>query len=239
MQRPRNSLRDLVHLDLCGNYKIRSSCYLPLFFLNDSSTVAMAIDRGGIFHREFPPLKAWLKSNREQSSCGSWKTWIEYETSKRVLYSMFIMSSLLTIIYDIAPCISTAQVLGLELPSDDALLEARDERKWLALKIFNISQPPRLKLKDLLTPLISGQGNLWMDQLKEPSGLSNFSITTITHAVNVHVHVWNLRQCTPCSPQNFTRNDNNLKDEMQAFCMNQAETLLARCRQLLETVCQR
>lgn len=201
-------------------------------FLNDSSTAAMAIERVGIFHREFPPLKAWLESNIEQSSSGSWKTWIEYETSKRVLYSMFIMSSLLTIIYDIAPCISTSQVLGLELSSDDALWEAPDERKWLALKSANISQLPRLKLKDLFTPLISGQGNLQMDELKEPSGLSNFSITTITHAVNVHV--WNLRQCTPCSPQNFTRNDNNPEDEMQAFCINQAETSLARCRQLLE-----
>ncbi|KLJ09118.1 hypothetical protein EMPG_15457 [Blastomyces silverae] len=200
--------------------------------LGDASTASMAIERIGIFHKEFPPLKAWLVSNREQRSSGSWKAWIEYETSKRLLFSMFIMSSLLTTIYDIAPCISTAQVLGLELPSADALWEAPDERQWFALQNSTTAQLPRLELKDVITPLTGSRGIHGMDELHRALGLSNFAITAATHAANIYV--WNLRQCIPRSPQSFSGNVNNIiEDELHTICTKQAETSIARCCQLL------
>ncbi|EGE81100.2 hypothetical protein BDDG_04041 [Blastomyces dermatitidis ATCC 18188] len=97
-------------------------------------------------------LRTQALNASERRSGKSWKAWIEYETSKHLLFSMFIMSSLLTTIYDIAPCISTAQVLGLELPSADALWEAPDERQWLDLQNSTTAQLPRLELKDVITP---------------------------------------------------------------------------------------
>ncbi|OAX78317.1 hypothetical protein ACJ72_07378 [Emergomyces africanus] len=200
-------------------------------FLGDVNTAVMAVERVGIFHREFSPLKTWLESNREQSGRGSWKTWIEYETSTRLFYSMFIMSSLLTTVYDVAPCMSTAQIVGLELPSADALWEAPDAGEWLDLQRANMSQLPRWKFEDLLTPLISGQGARGIGEVKEASALSNFGITAVTHALNMYV--WNLKQCTTFSPQNFTGNDNNAEVEVDAFAIKQAENSISGCSQLL------
>ncbi|PGH03499.1 hypothetical protein GX51_04074 [Blastomyces parvus] len=200
--------------------------------LGDASTASMAIERIGIFHREFPPLKAWLVNNREQNSGGSWKPWVEYETTKRLLFSMFIMSSLLTTAYDIAPCMSTAQVLGLELPCADALWEALDERQWFDLQNPTTSQLPRLELQDVINPLTSGQRTQGMDKLQSALDLSNFAITAVAHALNIYV--WNLKQCIPCSPPSFSGNaDNIIEGELRAICTQQAETSIARCCQLL------
>ncbi|KAK2808716.1 hypothetical protein FQN50_004387 [Emmonsiellopsis sp. PD_5] len=195
-------------------------------FLGGPNEAPAAIERVGTIHREFIQHKARLSTNLRHEAEYSWATWIDYESSKRLLCSMFITSSLLTTVYDIAPCISMSQLLELEIPVQGFLWEAPDEKTWFEL--MRCHDPlPESKFNDILSPLIYGQETSAI--YGYATRLSNFAATVIAHAVSMHL--WNIKQCTPSSLN--IANEPHTKDQLQRFCYTQTDALLSRCCQFL------
>ncbi|KAK2731417.1 hypothetical protein FQN55_004696 [Onygenales sp. PD_40] len=199
-------------------------------FLGDPNEAAAAIERIGTIHREFIQHKARLSSKIRHEAESSWATWIDYESSKRLLCAMFVISSLLTTVYDIAPCISMSQLLELEIPDQEFLWDVPDERTWSEL--MRCHEPLRgSKFNDILSPLIYGQETHAMDGYA--TRLSNFAATVIAHAVTMHV--WNIKQCSPSSLN--IANEPHTKYQLQGFSYTQTEALLSRSCQFLTRHC--
>lgn len=66
---------------------------------------------------------------REIDLHGQWLSWKMEETRKRTLFSIFILSSLLTTAYNQTPTIMNSEIL-LDLPCDEALWAAETAQEW-------------------------------------------------------------------------------------------------------------
>lgn len=139
---------------------------------------------------------------------------------------MFIMSSLLTITYDMSPGFSVAQDLDVDMPDEERLWEAPTAQQWQEI-IRNRGPRVLITVRDGMNHLIFGKENPVLGD--DPMNWSALATTVILHAVNIHL--WTVMQFT----QSFTtfaideQNDSNLRT-----CLtSQVETGLARCYNLL------
>ncbi|KAL2010978.1 hypothetical protein VTN00DRAFT_3696 [Thermoascus crustaceus] len=63
-------------------------------FGGDSAAVSTALEDIGFFHREYSLRRASLSPNAIGHECSTWAEWIDRESSQRLLYGIFIVSSL-------------------------------------------------------------------------------------------------------------------------------------------------
>lgn len=191
-------------------------------FGGDLDAVDWALENVGFIQREFSSRKAALlvTSNPESNS---WSGWISRESSKRLLFGMFVISSLLTLTYNISPCISTTEELKIELPADEHVWIATDEDEWK--RAMAARQPPNTDVYTALTKVLFGKDF----DLDSESQWSAYSVTVLMHAVNVHM--WHITQST----QSFMSFSADAKEEeqMKALCTSQTEAALSRCYMIL------
>ena len=177
----------------------------------------------------------------------TWEQWVSRETSKRfvllhfsyhettcgadfatarLLYGIFIMSSLMTVTYGTAPAFSVTQDLDIEILDEECLWEASTSQQWETLKK---SQPPRsnMTVRDAMTHLIYGKEE--PAAATHPTKWTAFATTMVFHAVNVNM--WNVMQCTQ-SFTTFAVDEQNSK-VLKIALVSQVETSLARCYALL------
>lgn len=191
-------LRDLANKALSKTFHERSDqnsavprplwevqCKLLLIigaaFGDDSAAVSAAIEDGGFFHREYSLRRASLSPNAAGHECSTWTEWIDRELSKRLLYGIFIVSSLLTIAYNLSPCFSTTHDLDLEMPEEELLWTASNEEQWQEAMVSR-TLVTRLKMNQALTQLIFGKEFDLGRETRWPA----FATTILMHAVNIH-----------------------------------------------------
>lgn len=180
----------------------------------------------------------------------SWKAWVERETSKRlvmasmrrtifnlsleakgicrILYGIFVLSSLITVTFSFPPGIALAQDLDLELPDDERMWEAASEQQWRQLMGTHTSHSLP-GINDALAHLVFGK--VLDPSVDDQSRWSAFSTIIVMHAVNNHM--WHLMQCT----HSFTlfAVDPKIDEVLRSLTTAQTETALARCHSLLTT----
>ena len=144
----------------------------------------------------------------------------------RLLYGIFIMCSLMTVTYDVAPVFSVTQDLDVEILDEECLWEAGTSQQWDA---FRTSRAPRAKttVRDAMTHLIFGKEQ--EITTAQPTKWTAFATTMVFHAVIVNM--WSVMQCT----QSFTAfavDEQNNKLLKAAFT-SQIETALSRCYALV------
>lgn len=186
--------------------------------------VGWALENLGFFHREFSLRRASLSSASGSHGPETWGDWIERESSKRLLFGMFIISSLLTIAYNVSPCMSTTDDLKIEMPEEERVWTAADEQHWkeaMATRTSSIGT----EINQALTQLLFGKEFNPGSEAQWPA----FATTILMHAVNVHM--WHVTQCTQ-SFMNFAV-DPKVEEQMKALCTTQTEESLARCHQVL------
>ncbi|OKL57801.1 hypothetical protein UA08_07262 [Talaromyces atroroseus] len=187
-------------------------------FGGDCIAVNWALENVGFFHREFTSRSAALSATRD-TKLTSWTAWIERESSKRLLFGMFIISSLLTLTYNISPCLSTTEDLKIEMPAEESAWIAADEHCWkkeMATKV-----PPSMDVYQALTRVLFGKDFNTDTESQWPA----FAVTILMHAV--HVHMWHVTQSTQ-SFINFSANV-KIEEQMKSLCTSQTEEVLERC----------
>jgi hypothetical protein len=191
-------------------------------FGGNGAAVAWALENIGFFHREFAWRRSALSASRETAP-ENWATWIEQESTKRLLFGIFITSSLLTAAYNVSPGISTTEDLKVEMPEPETIWMAADEEHWKEAMALRVNRP--LDVNQALTALLFGKD---FDPDLEHQW-SPFSATILMHAVNVHM--WHVMQSTQ-SFMNFSI-DTKAEEQMKALCTSQTEESLSRCHRVL------
>jgi len=109
-------------------------------------------------------------------------------TSIRLLCSIFILNSLVCVTFKTTPRFNIFPDAEIEMPGEECLWNAETEDEWQTLMM---TTPPfsRMSLIDAVSQVAFGQGDHG-----DATKWSDFTITTVMHAVNVHL--WHQRQCT-------------------------------------------
>lgn len=187
-------------------------------FAGDCTAAKWALENVGFLHQEFSSRREVLVAS-EDIKAESWTVWIEEESSKRLLLAMFIISSLLTLTYNVPPCMSTNEDMKIEMPAEEHAWMAADEGVWK--KAMAAKVPPKVDLHLALTRVLFGKGFDADTESQWPA----FAITALMHGVNVHM--WHITQSTQ-SFMNFSA-DAKAEEQMKALCTSQTEEALTRC----------
>ncbi|EEA28750.1 hypothetical protein TMatcc_002898 [Talaromyces marneffei ATCC 18224] len=191
-------------------------------FGGDLDAVNWALENAGFIQREFSSRKATLLATSDPED-NDWSVWISRESSKRLLFGMFIISSLLALTYNIPPCISTTEELKIGMPADEHTWSATDEDEWK--RAMTAKESPNIDLYTALTKVLFGKDF----DLDSEIQWSAFAVTVLMHAVNIHM--WHITQST----QSFMSFSADAKEEeqMKALCTSQTEAVLSRCYMIL------
>jgi hypothetical protein len=146
----------------------------------------------------------------------------------RLLYGIFIMSSMASLAYDIPPMFSITQDLDIELLDEEKLWEAANRGEWIALQEQR-TYSPDVTVRNAFTHLVLGKEHRSSHATTSPMKWTAFTTSMIMHAVNVYM--WNLMQCTQ-SFGAFAVEDSTALG-LKTAMVSQTEATLARCYALL------
>ena len=191
-------------------------------FGGDGAGVRWAMGKLGVFRQEFAIRQIFLSAPHSSSD---WPSWIERESTKRLLLGMYVVSSLLNLAYDLPPCMSTMDDLRIEMPASERVWMAPDAARWqqeMASDVdfhgFDIGQAlTRLLYDKHFDPAC---GTRW----------STFAVVVLIHALNVHL--WHVSQSTQAF-ENFAI-DPKMAEQMKNLCITQTEESFKRCYRILE-----
>lgn len=144
----------------------------------------------------------------------------------RILYGIFIMSSLVTVTYDMSPGFSVTQDIDMEMPDEEQLWEATSAEQWEGLVKSQNRQHP-ITVRDALKHLLFAKELSTSDP--NLMNWTAFATTVVLHAVIVHM--WHIMQFT----QSFTAFAINKEDDtdLKARLGFQVEMALGRCYSLV------
>jgi hypothetical protein len=109
-------------------------------------------------------------------------------TAIRLLCGIFVLNSLVSVTFKTTPRFNIFPDAEIDMPDEENLWNAETENDWQTLRITSPSVG-RVSLVDAVNKVAFGQGDH-----TDISRWSDFTITTVIHAVNVHL--WHIRQCT-------------------------------------------
>jgi hypothetical protein len=111
----------------------------------------------------------------------------------RLLYGVFIMSSMASLAYDIPPMFSITQDLDIELLDEEKLWEATNREDWNIMRMKG-EHGPNITVRNAFTHLVLGKEHCSSTATATPMRWTAFSTSMIMHAVNIYM--WNLMQCS-------------------------------------------
>ncbi|KFY65397.1 hypothetical protein V496_02589 [Pseudogymnoascus sp. VKM F-4515 (FW-2607)] len=205
---------------------VQCKLLLSLFAVFGEDASGIALTKLGFWMTEYRTRRAALSPSLSNIESLSWDSWSLREASKRILYGTFIMSSLMTVTYDVAPGFSVMKDIDLEMPDEEQLWEATSAQQWEELVKPRTRQVP-ITVRDAMTHVIFAKELSTAGP--DVMNWGAFARTVILHAVNIHM--WHIMQFT----QSFTAFSINKKDDtdLRARLGSQVEMSLGRCYNLL------
>ncbi|KAH7000792.1 hypothetical protein EDB80DRAFT_582883 [Ilyonectria destructans] len=156
--------------------------------LGGDHNVAVAVfNELGLFTKDYRLRRDYLRRSRSPRR-HTWEEWIERESMKRLLCSMFMKSNLLLILYDVVPGFDTSQDLDIEALEEERLWNAPTAATWEAMRKTVI--PCTKTIRDIIADMLSEFPD--EDEVSEPYCVSGFTALVAVHAINVHN--WHLSQ---------------------------------------------
>lgn len=138
---------------------------------------------------------------------------------------MFICSSLLVLVYDIAPGVGITQDLEFELLEEEKLWNAANAEDWRALRESASPSPPRT-IRSVMGDMLAGKTNDNIDgSLYYVSG---FTTLLIIHGLNLYA--WNLSQFSHVYISPFS----DLSGVASNTLLTNALLTFARCSEVLQ-----
>lgn len=185
--------------------------------------VRWAMEKLGFFRQEFASRRTSLLGAPRDIS--DWSTWIERESTKRLLLGMYVVSSLLNLSYDLPPCISMMDDLQIEMPASERIWVAPDAVRWQQEMASN-ADFHGLDVSQALTRLLYDNSFDPARDARWPA----FAVLVLMHALNVRL--WHVSQSTQ-SFENFAI-DPKMAEQMKDLCIRQTEEAFKRCYRILE-----
>jgi len=148
--------------------------------------------------------------------------------ASRLLYGIFIMSSMASLAYDIPPMFSITQDLDIELLDEEKLWEAPKRTEWASLQEQR-THSTMTSVRTAFAHLVLGKEHRSSHTATSPLKWTAFSTSMIMHAVNIYM--WHLMQSTQ-SFGAFAVEDNTAL-ALKTAMISQTEATLARCYALL------
>ncbi|KAL1887401.1 hypothetical protein Sste5346_010242 [Sporothrix stenoceras] len=136
----------------------------------------------GLIAKEYRLRRDYLRRSR-LLRLYTWEEWIERESIKRLLCSIFIESNLLLILYDYVPGFDTSQDLDIEVLEQECLWNAPSAASWETIRQTVI--PCVKSIRDVVADMLSGSPDGGND-VPEPYYVSAFTTLVAVHAINVH-----------------------------------------------------
>ncbi|KAH0280824.1 hypothetical protein KCU91_g728, partial [Aureobasidium melanogenum] len=198
------------------------------FSIFSGGMTQQGISASGFWSTQYRSCRVLLASTPYDSANATWEQWILRETSKRLLYGIFLMSSMASLAYDLPPMFSVTQDLDIELLDEEKLWEASDSHEWDRLRQERDHQS-KITLRHAFTHLVLGKEHLLSAAATSPLRWTAFSTSIIMHAVNIYM--WNLMQCTQSFGAFAVGDATN--SALKAAMVSQTEAALARCYALL------
>ncbi|CAK7237184.1 hypothetical protein SEUCBS140593_009872 [Sporothrix eucalyptigena] len=176
----------------------------------------------GLIAREYRLRRDYLRHSRLLRH-HTWGEWIERESIKRLLCSIFIESNLFLILYDYVPGFDTSQDLDIEVLEEERLWSAPTAASWEAARQTVI--PCTRRIRDVVADMLAGAPG-GGDDAPEPYYVSAFTTLVAVHAVNVHN--WHVSQVSQTLARG-TRTPGCTPDAMLQHSLD----ALARCHEVL------
>lgn len=203
---------------------------LTIFALFSGDLNEEAMSKLGYWTMEYRQRRTALLASKDGRGKLNWEEWSTREASKRIVLTIYIMSSLMTITYGMPPICSVTQDIEIEMPEHENLWEAATAEQWQELMYQN-ADVPSLTVRSAMRQLFFGN-KVTGGQIHQAKW-SAFATSVVMHAVNIHM--WNVTQCT----QSFDAFavDGNSSTQLRQPMIAQIEAGLGRCNTLLTKNC--
>ncbi|VUC37789.1 unnamed protein product [Clonostachys rosea] len=199
-------------------------------FSGEEDIVSTAMVDYGFFTLVYRSTRRGLDQKAPRSTDMPWKEWAFWESWKRVLGAIFIISTLSVVMFDVNPSFNTVHDLDFDTLDDERLWNAVSEAEWRGLRTLP-RENDRRSIRDVVTGLVSGDAT---EPCQEPYHIS--ALTTLIVIYGIVVYIW---QATTVAEtfeplgQSPTAQPNALASAL----LHTASQALARCHELLSQAC--
>jgi len=161
----------------------------------------------------------------------TWQSWIEFESSKRLLGGLFVLSIVGMVIFDVAPGFDVTQDLEFEEFHDEALWKAATAGEWRELHAS--SRRPggesHRSIREIVLHVISESGTTDAGGGGAPTNrASAFSELVVAHAIVLHMH-----QLLGVAQSFCRRGSETYLDSFSSSLLSVGLKSLARCQEML------
>ncbi|KAJ9149311.1 Zinc finger C2H2-type protein [Pleurostoma richardsiae] len=126
-----------------------------------------------------------LSAPPDRDRIPSWKEWISFETEKRVLCGIYILSSLNSATYGTPPSFTQLRDLDFEVPAHEVLWEAETKEEWERL-MSERSPGKSPSISAVLREILPEKSRELPQQIFAHIG--SFAAIVIMHGFRVHMH---------------------------------------------------
>lgn len=189
-------------------------------FSGMTSVVLRTVENLGIFSIDYRLRKAVLRQIGREGL--GWEEWIYRESSKRLLFGMYVVSNLISTTFGVMPGFSHTDDLDFEDLDEERFWNATSADEWSSLR--QIAPPGhRSTVRDILGRMMSDE-----QAATKPPEVSVLTMLLLTHALNIHTE--GIRQAIELSPPSL----HNTILQPTATALSVCEDILAAARQRKE-----
>ncbi|KAL2670516.1 hypothetical protein Neosp_014304 [[Neocosmospora] mangrovei] len=196
----------------------------------DKNLVSSTMDSNGFYTVVFNRVRASLAVDKPSVARMTWHEWIEYESWKRLLGALFIISTLTMVLFDVNPGFNATQDLEFETFEDEDSWSAESSNKWRELWANRLKQQQsrpisRRTMRQVLTNLMCPSKS---PSDVEPPRISTFSALVLMHAVVLHM--WQRSQAFQALEDSSIG-----QDHLRLSLLESTLKSLARCESFLRS----
>ncbi|KAF9871484.1 hypothetical protein CkaCkLH20_11131 [Colletotrichum karsti] len=163
-------------------------------FSGDQDLVTTSIDESGFYTLVYGRIRNTVSKTAAKRGNMTWSDWVERESWKRLLSSIYVAGTIRTVIYGVNPIFNASTDLDVECLHDESLWNARSSDEWVELRPMYQNQD-RCTIRGILEDILTGARDSSRVSLAHSSPLC---MLTVTHAILVHM--WHLNQISQASP---------------------------------------
>ncbi|KAL1601799.1 hypothetical protein SLS60_006714 [Paraconiothyrium brasiliense] len=193
-------------------------------FSGMTSIVLRTLENLGLFSIDYRLRKALLK--RSSTEGLDWDEWIYRESSKRLLFGMYVVSNLISTTFGVMPGFSHTDDLDFEDLDEERFWNATSAQEWWYLRrsAADTSQA-RSTVRVILSRILLDKDLI----AGSPPEVSVLTMLLLMHAMNIHIE--GIRQVVELSPAHL----HETLIEPTTSALSACEDILAAARQRKDT----
>jgi hypothetical protein len=184
------------------------------------SIVLRTVENLGIFCIDYRLRKALLK--RSSAEGLDWGEWVHRESSKRLLFGMYVVSNLISTTFGVMPGFSHTDDLDFEDLDEERFWNATSAQEWQHLRqVAPATSRPHSTVRSILSRILLDKDHA----AGAPPEVSVLTMLLLMHGMNIHIE--SIRQVIELSPAHL----HNKLLEPTTSALSACEDILAAARQ--------